>query len=147
MTEQTSELNSGLTGNTRTVEVFLNALQDQDYETLEATLAENVVYQNVGWPTMGGRKRVVNLFRRGEGRVGVEVKIHRIAADGAEVLTERTDALIVGPLRVQFWVCGVFEVHDGQITLWRDYFDLFDVVKATVRGLAALMFPSLRATL
>ena len=62
------------------------------------------------------------------------MKIHRIAADGAAVLTEHTDALIVSPLRVQFWVCGVFEVHDGRITLWRDYFDLFDVVKATVRG-------------
>ena len=147
MTEQTSELNSALNSNTRTVEVFLNALQDEDYETAEATLAENFVWENAGWPTMRGRQRVVNLFRRGEGRVGFEVKIHRIAADGATVLTERTDALIFGPLRLQFWVCGVFEVHDGRITLWRDYFDLFDLFKATVRGLAALVFPSLRATL
>ena len=46
------------------------------------------------------------------------------------MLTERTDALIFGPLRLQFWVCGVFEVHDGRITLWRDYFDMFDFVKA-----------------
>ena len=66
------------------------------------------------------------------------MKIHRIAADGAAVLTERTDALIFGPLRLQFWVCGVFEVHDGRITLWRDYFDFFDMFKATLRGLAAL---------
>ena len=64
------------------------------------------------------------------------MKIHRVAADGAAVLTERTDALIFGPLRLQFWVCGVFEVHNGRITLWRDYFDFFDMLKATVRGLA-----------
>ena len=147
MTDQTSELNSALNSNTRTVEVFLNAMQNEDYETIEATLAENVTWENVGWPTMRGRQRVVNLFRRGQGRMGFEVKIHRIAADGVAVLTERTDALIVGPLRVQFWVCGVFEVHDGRITLWRDYFDLFDVVKATVRGVAATVFPSLRPTL
>ena len=63
-----------------------------------------------------------------------EVKIHRIATDGSAVLTERTDALIFGPLRLQFWVCGVFEVHDGQITLWRDYFDFFDMFKATLAG-------------
>ena len=69
-----------------------------------------------------------------------------IAADGAAVLTERTDALIFGPLRLQFWICGVFEVHNGRITLWRDYFDLFDMFKATVRGLAGLVVPSLRAT-
>jgi limonene-1,2-epoxide hydrolase len=56
--------------------------------------------------------------------------------------------LIFGPLRLQFWVCGVFEVHGGKITLWRDYFDLFDVcVKAPLRGLAGIFVPSLRPTM
>lgn len=132
--------------NTRTVQVFLNALQDADYETAEAALDDNLVYENVGLPTIHGRRRAMQLFRRMEGRAGFEVKIHRVAADGAAVLTERTDALIFGPLRLQFWVCGVFEVHDGRITLWRDYFDFFDMFKATVRGLAALVLPSLKAT-
>ena len=81
----------------------------------------------------------MKLLRRMDGRTGFEVKIHRIAADGAAVLTERTDALIFGPLRLQFWVCGIFEVHDGRITLWRDYFDFFDMVKATLRGVAGLV--------
>ena len=89
----------------------------------------------------------MNLLRRGQGRVGFEVKFHRIAADGNTVLTERTDALIIGPLRLQFWVCGVFEVHGGRITLWRDYFDMLDITKATLRGLAATVVPSLRPTL
>ena len=81
-----------------------------------------------------------------DGRAAFEVKFHRVAADGSAVLTERTDALIFGPLRVQFWVCGVFEVHDGRITLWRDYFDVLDILKATLRGVAALAVPSLKAT-
>lgn len=55
-----------------------------------------------------------------------DVKIHRIVTDGTSVLTERTDAIIIGPFQAHFWVCGVFEVRDGRITLWRDYFDLFD---------------------
>jgi limonene-1,2-epoxide hydrolase len=139
MTEQTLE-------NTRTVEVFLRALQDADLETAGAALAEDLVYQNVGLPTIYGRNRAMKLFRSLGGASGFEVKIHRIAADGAAVLTERTDALIFGPLRLQFWVCGVFEVHDGQITLWRDYFDFFDMFKATLRGIAGLVVPSLRAS-
>jgi limonene-1,2-epoxide hydrolase len=139
MTEQIAE-------STRTVEVFLNALQDEDFETASAALADDLVYQNVGLPTIYGRDRAMSLFRRMEGRAGFEVKIHRIAADGSAVLTERTDALIFGPLRLQFWVCGVFEVRDGRITLWRDYFDFYDMLKATVRGLAALVIPSLRAS-
>jgi limonene-1,2-epoxide hydrolase len=31
--------------------------------------------------------------------------------------------------------------------LGRDYFDMFDMVKAAVRGLAAVVFPSLRTTM
>jgi len=132
--------------NTGTVEGFLNALQDADYEAADAALDDNLVYENVGLPSIHGRARTMKLFRQMDGRAALEVKIHRIAADGAAVLTERTDALIIGPLRMQFWVCGVFEVHNGRITLWRDYFDLFDMFKATVRGLAGLVLPSLKAT-
>ena len=132
--------------NIRTVEGFLNALQDGNIDVADAALDDDLIYQNVGFPTIRGRKRVIDLFRRMDGRSAFEVKIHRVAADGAAVLTERTDALIFGPLRLQFWVCGVFEVHDGRITLWRGYFDLYDVLKATVRGLAGLAVPSLRAT-
>jgi limonene-1,2-epoxide hydrolase len=40
----------------------------------------------------------------------------------------------------------VFEVHDGRITLWRDYFDFFDMTKALLRGVAAVAIPSLRAS-
>jgi len=132
--------------NTGTVEGFLNALQDADYEAADAALDDNLVYENVGLPSIHGRARTMKLFRQMDGRAALEVKIHRIAADGAAVLTERTDALIIGPLRLQFWVCGVFEVHNGRITLWRDYFDFFDMFKATVRGLAGLVLPSLKAT-
>ena len=141
-----TELTDTTVENTRTVEGFLHALQDSDLEAAEAALDDNLVYENVGLPTIRGRARAIKLFRQMEGRAGFEVKIHRIAADGAAVLTERTDALIFGPLRLQFWVCGVFEVHDGRITLWRDYFDFFDMFKATMRGLAGLALPSLRAT-
>ena len=143
MTDQASGLKSDV-DNVRAVEDFLYALQDEDFDTAERLVSEHFVWQNVGWLTLRGRERIIKIFRRGQGRAGFEVKIHRIAADGAAVLTERTDALIVGPLRMQFWVCGAFEVHNGQITLWRDYFDVWDVTKGTLRGIAAIVIPSLR---
>lgn len=140
MTEQISTV----AGNALVVETFLDALQEQDFITIDALLADDVVYQNVGFPTVRGRARIVKLFRGMEGRMGFEVTFHRNVAEGSTVLNERTDALVFGPLRVQFWVCGVFEVHDGQITLWRDYFDVFDVFKATVRGVIGIAVPALR---
>ena len=143
MTEQTSTVAN--TDNALVVENFLNALQDQDFDTIEALLADDLVYENVGFPTIRGGAKVTKMFRGMKGRMGFEVKFHRNVAEGATVLNERTDALIFGPLRLQFWVCGVFEVHDGRITLWRDYFDAFDFVKATVRGIVGMAVPSLRA--
>lgn len=139
-------VNAGI-DNAHTVEVLLSALANQDTEGAGAVLDENLVYQNVGFPTVRGRARALKLFRSMEGRLGFEVKTHRIAVNGASVLTERTDALVLGPIRLQFWVCGVFEVRDGRITLWRDYFDTFDMVKALVRGLAGALIPALKPSL
>ena len=133
--------------NARTVENFLTALQNQDIDAAGAVLDDNLVYQNVGFPTIRGRARAIKLFRSMEGRAGFEVKTHRIAVNGSTVLTERTDALVFGRLRLQFWVCGVFEVTDGRITLWRDYFDMFDFAKALARGMLGAVIPALRPTL
>jgi limonene-1,2-epoxide hydrolase len=133
--------------NAHTVEVFLTALEDQDIDAAGAVLDENLVYQNVGFPTIRGRARTLKLFRGMEGRAGFEVKIHRIAVNGTSVLTERTDVLVFGPVRLQFWVCGVFEVTDGRITLWRDYFDMFDFTKALARGVLGAVVPTLRPRL
>jgi limonene-1,2-epoxide hydrolase len=63
------------------------------------------------------------------------------------VLTERIDLMVFGPFRLRIWVCGVFEVRSNKITLWRDYFDLLDMVKAAARGLVGIVVPSLRPTL
>ena len=133
--------------NSRTVQAFLHALADEDFDTVESLAAPELIWQNVGLPSIRGRARIMKVLRRGEGKVGFAVKFHRIAEDGTTVLTERTDAIIIGPLRLQFWVCGTFEVHDGKVTLWRDYFDFFDtLVKAPLRAVAASVFPSLRPT-
>ena len=145
MTDQT--VLSADIGNAHTVEVMLSRLQNQDFDGVATMLADNLVYQNVGFPTIRGRARAMKLFRGMEGRLGFEVKTHRIAVNGSSVLTERTDALTIGPVRLQFWVCGVFEVADGRITLWRDYFDLWDLTKALVRGVAGAVLPALRPTL
>jgi limonene-1,2-epoxide hydrolase len=149
MTEQinvSTDIDSAV-DNAHVVEVLLRSLQAQDADAAGAVLDDNLVYQNVGFPTIHGRARAMKLFRAMEGRAGFEVKTHRIAVNGSSVLTERTDVLQFGPLRLQFWVCGVFEVHNGRITLWRDYFDMWNFTKALVRGAIGVAVPGLRPTL
>jgi len=133
---------------TLVVERFLDLLRRGDVEGAVELLAEDVEYVNVGLPTVRGRDRVHRAFGATLGRAksGFEVYVHAISAQGATVLTERTDVLKVRRLRVQLWVCGRFDVHDGQIVLWRDYFDYATVLTATVRGLIGVLLPAARAT-
>ena len=133
----------------RIVEAFLCALRDKNWDTFASAMDDNIVYHNVGTPIINGRHRTVKFLRRMFDRpsAGFEVKIHRIAVEGTSVLTERTDVMVFGPFRMHFWVCGVFEVHNGKIKLWRDYFDIFDMIKAAIRGVAGIVIPSLRRSL
>jgi limonene-1,2-epoxide hydrolase len=120
----------------RLVESFLYALHVQDWDTAFAAIDEEIVYHNVGYPSINGRRRFMKFWHRIFDRpsAGFEAKIHRIAAEGTSVLTERTDVGVFGPFRMHFWVCGVFEVRNGKITLWRDYFDVLDMLKALCAG-------------
>ncbi|MHB8593901.1 MAG: limonene-1,2-epoxide hydrolase family protein, partial [Acidimicrobiales bacterium] len=54
----------------------------------------------------------------------VGVAIAHIVADGAIVMTERVDHFIGAEKTISLPVMGIFEVHDGVIVSWRDYFDL-----------------------
>jgi limonene-1,2-epoxide hydrolase len=126
-------------------EAFMAALAASDLEGAMALLADDVEYTNVGLPSIRGREKVARaLSGLNRPKVGFEVYLHSISADGPVVLTERTDVLIFGSLRAQFWVWGRFDVHDGRITLWRDSFDFLDITKGVVRGLLGMAIASLR---
>ena len=126
-------------------EAFMEALAASDLDRAVSFLADDVVYSNVGLPTIRGRDRVAKaLGGLDRPAAAFEVYLHAISADGPVVLTERTDVIVLGPFRAQFWVWGRFDVHDGRITLWRDSFDFVDITRATVRGLVGIALPALR---
>lgn len=129
------------------VERFLTGLADGEIDTAVDLLAADVVYSNVSLPTVRGRERVRKLARLTLGRPGAEFEVynHAISAAGNSVLTERTDVLKMGRLRIQFWVCGRFDVENGEIVLWRDRFDWMNYTAATLRGVAGVFVPALRA--
>jgi limonene-1,2-epoxide hydrolase len=132
---------------TLVVERFLDLLRVGDIDGAAELLGLDVEYTNVGLPMVRGRERVRRLFHATLGRdgAGFDVYVHAISADGHTVLTERTDVLKFGRLSIQLWVCGRFDVHDGQIVLWRDYFDYVAFSVATIRGLLGMAFPAIRA--
>jgi limonene-1,2-epoxide hydrolase len=109
----------------QTVESFLRALEANDLESALGYLAEDVVYQNVPFPADRGKRAVARTLRSfGKVFTGFQVTMRNIAAKDGVVLTERVDVLSGPLLYLDIRVCGTFEVRDGKIVLWRDYFDL-----------------------
>jgi len=116
-----------------TVQLFLGALERGDRDAAFALLADDVVYQNVPFPADRGKAAVARTFSRFEKvMTGFEVQMKNIAQNGDVVLTERVDILRGPLLHLDIWVCGTFEVKNGKITLWRDYFDLAEVTAKLV---------------
>ena len=116
---------------------FLDLLRGGDIDGASMLLAPDVRYANVGMLTVHGRAAAARLLRLmlAPPGAGFDVHLHAISTAGATVLTERTDLLAYGRVRIRFWVCGRFDVRDGQIVLWRDYFDRLDFLRASLRGI------------
>ncbi|WP_078315728.1 limonene-1,2-epoxide hydrolase family protein [Mycobacterium sp. D16Q16] len=131
------------------VEGFWDAMRRSDLAALDALLDDAVRWENVGLPTVRGRTAVMRaLSSLNLPGAGFDVKIHRITATGNTVMTERTDVIIVGPLHIAFWVCGVTELSDdGKVTLWRDYADVWNLTKGLARGILGTVVPALRPKL
>ena len=106
------------------MEAFMAAWPEGDAAKVASFFSENAVYHNGPMEPVKGRDAIqVALagFMCMGGRVDVDI-IH-IVAEGAIVMTERVDHVIGTEKTISLPIMGVFEVHDGAITAWRDYFD------------------------
>lgn len=118
------------------VRSFLEALERLDIDGALTYVSPEIVYHNKGMPPARGLAAFERQMRTlGRYASGFEARMHNLAASGPVVLTERTDVISIGRFRADFWVCGTFEVRDGRIVLWRDYFDFVNVTLAMARGL------------
>lgn len=111
--------------NSDLVMAFLNAWDERDFDAAFAMMASDIVYRNTGYPDAIGhdavRKTLASLI---DGTTPLTSKIHEIAenANGV-VMTERTDTMHLPAGPMPFPVMGAFDVKDGKIAGWRDYFD------------------------
>ncbi len=126
------------------VHEFFDALASGSTAAAANLLADDVWWENVGLPVVRGRRAVVKTIGAMHRRVRFDVRTHHLAvgapADPTDprvptiVLTERTDTLAVGPLAVDFWVCGRLEVRGGVICGWKDYFSTTNVAMGVALG-------------
>jgi limonene-1,2-epoxide hydrolase len=110
---------------TEVVRQFLKEMERLDYDAAVKFVSDKCEYTNP--PPLGsvvgpaGIRAVLEPFFAPT--LENEFKILRESADGPVVFLERLDRHRLADRWVELPVTGVFEVHNGLITLWRDYFD------------------------
>lgn len=107
------------------VQDFCAAWSRLDLDELMEYFAPDAVYHNMPGPPLEGHDAVregIGRFLSGWDETVWEVV--NIAAAGNVVFAERVDRTQAGGRSVDLPVTGVFEVRDGLIAAWRDYFDL-----------------------
>jgi limonene-1,2-epoxide hydrolase len=104
---------------------FCAAWSDLDLDAILAFFAADAVYHNIPMDPMTGTDAIrTTITGFTTGVESIEFRVDHIAASGPVVLTERVDIFTMPGKRIELPVMGTFEVHDGTITAWRDYFDL-----------------------
>lgn len=111
--------------NERTVRAFIAAWSRLDVEEIVAFFAGDGVYHNMMSKPVSGHddlRRFIGGFIRDWTETQWDVL--NVIGRGDIVMAERVDRTRVGNKSVELPCCGVFEMRDGKIRVWRDYFDL-----------------------
>ncbi|MEY2396832.1 MAG: limonene,2-epoxide hydrolase [Actinomycetota bacterium] len=108
-----------------TVTRFCAAWSAGDLDAILAFFTADAIYHNIPLSPVQGVDAIrttIEGFSAGVDKV--EFEVLAIAAAGNTVLTERVDRFISEAKTIALPVMGAFEIVDGKIAAWRDYFDL-----------------------
>lgn len=104
---------------------FCAAWRDGDLDAILAFFTGDAVYHNIPVDAVTGTDAIratISGFMTGV--ESIEFRVDHIAARGDVVLTERLDIFSMRGKTIELPVMGTFEVRDGKIASWRDYFDM-----------------------
>lgn len=110
-------------------EVVLDLIKACNSKDIDAALAlfhEGSIYDNVPLQPVTGLTAIRAALEPSL-RIAKQVDwvVQNIADNGkGVVLTERNDRFLLASGWCEMPVMGVFEVNDGRIDAWRDYFDM-----------------------
>jgi len=104
---------------------FCASWADGDLDAIVGAFTDDAVYHNIPIDPVTGPEAIRTFIEGFLGGVdSVTFEVRHIAAAGDVVLTERVDVFEAPGKRIELPVMGTFEVRDGRIAAWRDYFDL-----------------------
>lgn len=107
------------------VKAFNRAVEIKDYDTAVKFVSDDCEYTNMPMGTVRGPAGIRSVLEPFFApTIENRLEILREAAVGPIVFLERLDRHLLPTGWVNLPVTGVYEVHDGLITVYRDYFDL-----------------------
>jgi limonene-1,2-epoxide hydrolase len=110
--------------NDKLIRDFMAAWEQRDTDVIVDHFTDDGVYHSVPLTPIVGREAirewVAGFAGKPPGRLEVR---HQIASDTV-VMNERTDFITLNGKPVTLPICGVFEIENGRIKAWREYFDL-----------------------
>ena len=111
---------------------FCKLWSSPDPDQLAGYFAEDAVYHNIPMEPVEGREAIKQFIAGFTAAFeGIDFQVHRQVSDGNLVMNERTDVMRrKDGDDIPLPVTGVFEVVDGRIVAWRDYFDMATIASA-----------------
>ena len=104
---------------------FVNTWPNLDVEKIVSYFTEDGIYHNMMMNPVKGHADLRNFMSAFlKGWSDTKWEILNIASSGNMVFAERVDRMKVGGKPVALPCCGVFEMENGRIKIWRDYFDM-----------------------
>lgn len=104
---------------------FIEACVRADPDEFAGFFTDDATWWNSPWQPVRGRPAIRETLRLGAQRMtALPWELRHIVADGNVVMTERVDHFMTGNNRVSVPCMGIFELRDGKIAAWRDYWDL-----------------------
>ncbi|HEX3839302.1 MAG TPA: limonene-1,2-epoxide hydrolase family protein [Acidimicrobiales bacterium] len=104
------------------------AFKKHDAEALRPFFTDDVVYHNIPMDAAVGIDATIAFI---EGFFGMSeslvIENLHVATRDNLVFTERVDTFTVGGKVAPLPVMGIFEIRDGKISGWRDYFDMAQI--------------------
>ena len=121
--------------NETAIRSFITAWSRLNAEELVDFFTEDGTYHNMMLPPVTGREKLlpyINRFVSGWSETAWEIV--NLLSHGDIVVAERVDRTRIGEQRVELPCTGVFEMRDGKIKMWRDYFDMGTYTRAFGQG-------------
>jgi limonene-1,2-epoxide hydrolase len=107
------------------VREFCEAWGRNDLDAIVSAFADDAVYHNIPMAPVAGVEAIreyIGGFMAMGSSITFET-LHQVS-DGRIVMNERIDTIVMEAGTKELPVMGIFEVDEGKITKWRDYFDL-----------------------